>query len=316
MGGGGTDLSSYYSRFGGFLLSATINKYVFILINKRFYETIRLSYSTTEIVESVEQIQHPIFREALKFTKVDKNIEIVSVADVPSNCGLGTSSTFLVALLNGLFAFKKEYISLSQLAEAACEIEIGELKQPIGKQDQYSAAFGGFNAYWFDTDGMVTVEPVKIRDEDLIELQNNLFLFHLKKERSAASILAVQDQKCKEGERDVIERLHKIKELGIHTKNILEMGKVDEFGEILHEHWLIKKGLSDEISEPFIDEVYETARKNGVIGGKIVGAGGGGFFLFYCPRHRHKLVEEMKKLGLTPLWFTFENEGAKIIYYG
>lgn len=315
MGGGGTDLPSYYKQFGGFLMSATINKYVYILINKRFYETIRLSYSSTEIVDKVEQIQHRIFREALKYVNIDKQIEIVSVADVPAHCGLGTSSTFTVSLLNGLYVYKKEYVSLEQLAERACKIEIDILKQPIGKQDQYSAAFGGFNAYWFHEDGTVSVEPVTIKEENLIELQNSIFLFHVKKERSASSILKVQDEKSKEGDKDVLERLHKIKDIGQHSKKIFEGGKIDEFGELLHEHWKIKKGLSDNISNQFIDEVYESARKNGAIGGKIIGAGGGGFLLLYCPQNRSKLVDAMKKLGLSPMWFSFEHEGAKIIFY-
>jgi D-glycero-alpha-D-manno-heptose-7-phosphate kinase len=316
MGGGGTDLPSYYQKYGGFLLAAAINKFVYIMAEKRFQASIRLSYSRTEIVDSVSEIEHRIFRESLKYTQIEKQIELISLADVPANCGLGTSSTFTVALLNALFEYKREHVPLHQLAEAACHIELGVLKEPIGKQDQYAAAFGGFQAYTFHPDGGVTAEPVRIKMENLIELQNNLFLFYLQRERSASSILSVQNQKNQEGDPATLDRLHKIKEIGLYTKKLLEeKDELDEFGEILHEHWLTKKGLSDKISDPFIDEAYETARNHGALGGKVVGAGGGGFLMVYCPRNKSKLVAGMKKLGLEPMWFTFEREGAKVGFY-
>ncbi len=315
MGGGGTDLPSYYREFGGFLLATSINKYVHILLNKRFEEDIRLSYSKTEIVDDVSKIEHRIFREALIYTGISKQIEIASIADVPSNSGLGTSSTFTVALLNALFGYKRQYVSIEKLAETACRIEIDILKEPIGKQDQYASAFGGFNAYHFDKDGTVTVEPLDIREELLMELQNNLFLFCLNKSRSASTVLTEQNEKSKSKDKDTLERLHKIKEIGYYTKRILEEGKIDEFGEILHNHWLTKKGLSDKISDPFIDEAYELALKSGATGGKVVGAGGGGFLMLYCSKNKPKLVEAMKKMGLKPMWFTFEFEGAKKVFY-
>lgn len=315
MGGGGTDLPSYYREFGGFLIASAINRYVYILLNKRFEETIRLSYSQTEIVENVEQIKHNIFREALKYAGINKQVELVSVADVPSNCGLGTSSTFTVSLMNALYAYKKDYVSLYKLAESACEIEIEILKEPIGKQDQYASAFGGFNAYYFNKDNSVTIEPINIREEVLMELQSNLFLFYLNQKRSASNVLKEQDKKSKIKDENVINRLHKIKEIGLQTRKLFESGKIDEFGEILHEHWMTKKGLSSGITNTFIDEVYETARNNGAIGGKIVGAGGGGFLLLYCPRDKTKLVEAMKMHNLCPTWFSFEPEGAKKVYY-
>ncbi len=185
MGGGGTDLPSYYEKFGGFLMAAAINKYVYIMAGKGFNEAIRLSYSRTEIVNNVNEIEHKIFREVLRELKIERQIELISYADVPANCGLGTSSTFTVALLNALYEYKRNYITLSKLAEEACNIEINILKEPIGKQDQYASTYGGLNAYWFNKDGSVVVEPVKISDGDLIELQNNIFLFYLNKERSA-----------------------------------------------------------------------------------------------------------------------------------
>jgi D-glycero-alpha-D-manno-heptose-7-phosphate kinase len=316
MGGGGTDLPSYYERFGGFLMSVTINKFVYLMLGKRFQDSIRLSYSKTEIVDKVDEIEHNIFREALRFVGVDKKIELVSYADVPAQCGLGTSSTFTVALLNALFVYKKDYVSLDELARTACRLEIEILGEPIGKQDQYSAAYGGFNAYTFEKDGSVHVEPVDVHEDRVLELQNNLFLFHLGKERSASEILSVQNKSVKEGDARASERLHTIKELGLRTRKVFESGRLDEFGEIMHEHWLTKKKLSDKISDPRIDEAYELARKSGAIGGKVVGAGGGGFLLVYCPSGRTKLVDAMRKLGLAPTWFAFENEGAKIVFNG
>jgi D-glycero-alpha-D-manno-heptose-7-phosphate kinase len=313
MGGGGTDLPSYYQEFGGFLIATAINKYIYILLNKRFEDSIRLSYSKTEIVDDIEKIEHRIFKEALKYTGIHKQIELVSVSDVPSNCGLGTSSAFTVSLLNALFTYKRDYMPLDKLAEAACEIEIDILKEPIGKQDQYASAFGGFNAYWFNKDGSVNVEPLNIKEEVILDLQNNILLFYLKKERSASKILKVQNENSIKKDVATIEKLHKIKEIGLHTKKVLESGKIDEFGEILHNHWLTKKCLSTEISDSNIDEIYEYARQNGASGGKVVGAGGGGFFMFYCPKHKSKLVSAMNKFNLSPSFFYFEKEGVQKI---
>lgn len=315
MGGGGTDLPSYYEKHGGFLLAASINKYVHIMLNKRFEESIRLSYSKTEIVNDINEIEHRIFRESLRYVNVRKQVEIVSIADVPSNCGLGTSSTFTVALLSALSAYKRNHKTLSELAESACNIEINILKEPIGKQDQYAAAFGGFNSYTFHKNGEVTVEPVNISEGTLMELQSNIFLFYLNKNRSASAILKTQNKKTKENNTEILGRLHKIKEIGLQTKRLFDRNKIDEFGELLHEHWLLKKGLSDKISDEFIDEAYEVARKNGAIGGKVIGAGGGGFLLLYCPREKTKLLNGMKKIGLHPTWFAFEHEGVKNGFY-
>jgi D-glycero-alpha-D-manno-heptose-7-phosphate kinase len=311
MGGGGTDLQSYYEKYGGFLLSTSINKFVYILVNKRFQNDIRLSYSETEIVNNVKEIRHNIFREGLKYVGINRQIELVSIADVTSNCGLGTSSAFTVALLNGLYAYKRNYISLEKLAEDACHIEIDILKEPIGKQDQYASAIGGFNAYKFNKDGTVEIEPIKMKEEQIMELQSNLFLFYLNKNRSASSILSVQNEKSKNDDIDTIERLHKIKDIGIYTKKILEQGKINELGEIMHNHWITKKGLSKNITDSCIDEIYEYALKNGATGGKVVGAGGGGFLLLYCYKDKSKMIDSLKKFNLTPFWFNFEFEGAK-----
>lgn len=315
MGGGGTDLPSYYTKYGGFLMAAAIDKYIYIAANKRYEKTIRLSYSKTEIVNNVNDIEHRIFKAAMRHTDVNNQIEIVSVSDVPSQCGLGTSSAFTVSLLNALFTYQKRYVSLNELAETACHIELELLKEPIGKQDQYASSFGGFNAYWFNHNGNVTVEPVSIKEGSLRQLQDNIMLFYLKNERSARDIISVQDKKTKEDDSETINRLHKIKEIGLRTKTIFESGDINEFGEILHEHWLTKKMLSDNISSPYIDEIYDLARKNGATGGKIVGAGGGGFLLVYCPKGKNKLLSAMDGAGLSPMWFSFEQGGAKIVFH-
>jgi D-glycero-alpha-D-manno-heptose-7-phosphate kinase len=314
LGGGGTDLKSYYSKYGGFLIAAAIDKYVFISANKRFYDNIRLSYSQTEIVDNVADIKHRIFRAALTLLDVDGGIELVSIADVPANCGLGTSSSFTVSLLNALHAYKRDFVTQKQLAEEACHIEIDVLREPIGKQDQYIAAFGGITCLTFEKDGNVLVEPLKISPETMDQLESNISLFHTGIERSASDILSDQDEKSKRDDPAIIENLHKIKEIGLETRKVLEMGKVDEFGRLLHVHWETKRKRSSKMTDPFIDECYETARKNGALGGKLIGAGGGGFFMFYCHNSdKPGLSQAMKKAGLKPMRFSFDFEGAKIL---
>lgn len=307
-------MESYYSKYGGFLIAGTIDKYVFISANKRFYDSIRLSYSQTEIVDDISQISHRIFREVLKLLDINKGIELVSIADVPANCGLGTSSSFTVSLLNALHTYKRDFESQKQLAEEACHIEIDVLKEPIGKQDQYMAAFGGLTCLTFEKNGEVIVEPLKISSEGLDRLEGNILLFHTGIERSASEILAEQDEKSRKDDPDMIENLHSIKEIGLETRRLLEKGNIDALGELLHIHWETKKKRSRNISNPFIDECYEAARKNGAIGGKIMGAGGGGFFMFYCNNSdKSRVSQTIKKMGLKPMKFRFDFEGAKIL---
>lgn len=314
LGGGGTDLKSYYSRYGGFLIAAAIDRYIFISANKRFYDSIRLSYSKTEIIDDVSQVKHSIFREAMKMLGIDGGIEIVSIADVPANCGLGTSSSFTVSLLNALHAYKRDYVTQKQLAEEACNIEIDILREPIGKQDQYIAAFGGVTCLTFEKNGEVIVEPLEIPEEALDQLENNILLFHTGIERSASDILQDQDTRSKQDDQSIIDNLHAIKEIGLQTRKQLESGNVDGFGDLLHEHWEIKKKRSNKMSDPFIDECYGNARKSGALGGKIIGAGGGGFFMFYCRgSDAPRLTMAMKKMGLKPMKFHFDFEGAKIL---
>lgn len=314
LGGGGTDLESYYSKYGGFLIAAAIDRYVFISANKRFYDNIRLSYTQTEIVDSVADIKHRIFREALKLLKINGGIELVSIADVPANCGLGTSSSFTVSLLNALHAYKRDYVTQKQLAEEACHTEIDILREPIGKQDQYIAAFGGITCLTFEKNGNVIVEPLRISDEALDQLESNILLFHTGIERSASEILSEQDEKSRKDDSKIIDNLHRIKEIGLETRRVLERGDVDRFGELLHVHWETKRKRSQKMSSPFIDECYELARNSGALGGKIMGAGGGGFFMFYCHNNdKSRLSQAMKKVGLKPMKFHFDFEGAKIL---
>lgn len=313
LGGGGTDLESYYSRRGGFLIAAAIDKYVFISANKRFYNSIRLSYSQTEIVKSVEDVKHRIFRECLKHLGVNNGIELVSIADVPANSGLGSSSSFTVSVLNSLHAYKRDFVSQKQLADEACHIEIDILGEPIGKQDQYISSFGGITALTFERNGNVIVEPIKIAEESLNDLERNILLFSTGIERSASDILSEQNQKSKDGNNDIIETLDQIKSIGLETKRAFESDDLDKFGKLLDDHWQIKKNLSNKITNNFIDDCYKLAMSNGASGGKIMGAGGGGFFMFYCNENQKKLISAMREKGLKPMRFRFDFEGAKIL---
>jgi len=316
LGGGGTDFKSYYSNYGGFLIAGAIDKYCTILANKRFYDDIRLSYSQTETIDKVSDIEHRIFQATLEFMGIDKEIELSSTADIPASCGLGTSSTFTVALLNALHAYKKDYITQKQLAEEACHIEIDILGEPIGKQDQYISAFGGLTCLTFDKNGDVLVEPLQISHEAIDRLESNTTLFYTGKQRSASAILAEQDQKSKQDDAEMIRNLDQVKQISLDTRKYLEGGQVDMLGELLHVHWEIKKKRSQNMTDPFIDECYEDARKNGAIGGKLIGAGGGGFFMFYCHNFNYdkrRLIEAMQKMGLRWERFHFDFDGAKIL---
>jgi D-glycero-alpha-D-manno-heptose-7-phosphate kinase len=314
LGGGGTDLASYYTKYGGFLVSAGINKYINICVNTRFEHAVRLGYSKTEIVNNIDEIQHPIIREALRLLGIEcRNLEIVSMADVPSDSGLGSSSSFTVGLINALQTYKREHLTVKEIAEKACKLEIEILKEPIGKQDQYIAAFGGITSLEFDKSGEVTVIPLNISDDIIVELEHNLMLFYTGIKRKSSYVLQEQNEAAKRDEKQVIESLHKIKEMGYEVKKILESGDIDRYGELLHVHWETKKKMSNKISSSELDEIYELARKNGALGGKIIGAGGGGFFLFYCNNNRTKLREVLEKVGLKFMRFRFDFEGTKVI---
>jgi D-glycero-alpha-D-manno-heptose-7-phosphate kinase len=314
LGGGGTDIPAYAEQFGGYLVAAAVDKYIYVSANKRFYDDIRLSYSKTEIVSAVDKIEHPIFREALKMTGVTGGIELTSVADVPANSGLGSSSAFTVALLNALHTYKRDFCSSRSLAEEACELEIARLGEPIGKQDQYISAFGGVTAFTFEKDGSVGVEPVPASDETLDELQNNLCIIYSGIQRPARTVLSEQGQRVRQLDPVTVDRMHRIKDLGREVYRLLVSGNVDAYGELLHEHWTAKRTLASTMTDPTLDEHYEAARKAGAVGGKLMGAGGGGFFMFYVrPADKRRLIEAMAARGLRQLRFRVDVAGARIV---
>lgn len=313
LGGGGTDLPAYSREHGGFLVAAAIDKYVTVCVARRFYNNIRLAYSKLELVDSVDQIEHRIYREALRYSGLTSALELHSVADVPSNSGLGSSSSFTVALLNGLHAYKRDYLATEQLAHAACHIEIDVLKEPIGKQDQYIAAYGGITALTFDKDGSVHVERLPVAEAVLDDLETNLMVFYSGVERSASAVLADQAKTVKANKDDAVARMHRIKEMGYETKKLLLDGNVDVYGELMHEHWMNKRKLASNMTDSVIDEHYEVARASGAIGGKLMGAGGGGFFLFYVrPADKRRVHDALVARGLRPMRFRFDFDGARI----
>ncbi len=313
LGGGGTDLPSYYTQYGGFLISAAIDKYIYITLNKRFEKSIRLSYSLTEIVDSVEEIKHPIVKEALKLLKIDSGIEITSIADVPSNTGLGTSSAFTVGLLNALHTYKNEKVNARDLAEEACYIEIELLKEPIGKQDQYLAAFGGIICLDIDRLGTVRVLPLKLSEDTLDQLESNTLIFYTGIKRSASEVLGSQSKDASLNQDKVIQGMHEIKKIGLEIKECFEKEDLERFGNLLDLHWQTKKTLSDKMTKERIDQWYEIARKNGALGGKLMGAGGGGFFMFYCNNGKNGLRKTMEQENLKEMRFRLDFEGSKVL---
>jgi D-glycero-alpha-D-manno-heptose-7-phosphate kinase len=313
LGGGGTDLPSYARDHGGFVVAAAVDKYIFVCVARRFQDTIRLAYSETEIVASVDQIKHRIFKAALQATGLSSGLELHSLADVPANTGLGSSSTFTVALLNGLHAYKREFVPAAQLAQEAAHIEIDVLGEPIGKQDHYISTFGGISAMTFHPDGSVEVERLPLRDEVIDDLESNLLIYYSGVERAASAVLSEQARTIVANKDAAVERMHRIKALGHDTRRILLAGDIDTYGEMLHEHWTHKRKLASNMSDPTIDEHYEAARKAGAIGGKLMGAGGGGFFMFYVrPGERRRVHDAVAARGLRRMRFRFDGGGAQI----
>lgn len=310
--GGGTDLPDFYRIEPGAVVSAAINKYMYIVVNKRFDDTIRVSYSKTEIVKDVGEIQHPIVREALKSIGITEGVEIVSIADIPSGTGLGSSSSFTVGLLNALHAYKGSLKPAEELAKEACHIEIDILGEPIGKQDQYIAAYGGLRYIQFNPDETVFTEPIIYAQESRDKLNRNLLLFYTGDTREARSIL--KQQKTDTSQRDKAELLKNMRDLALELRNYLNSNSSpDILGEFLGKGWLLKKQLTSGISNNKIDEYYKRAIGAGAMGGKLLGAGGGGFLLLYCPEERQpKVREALSDLPLTK--FYFEPEGSKITY--
>jgi D-glycero-alpha-D-manno-heptose-7-phosphate kinase len=313
LGGGGTDLPSYYSQYGGFLVAAAIDKYVYITKHRTFKQEIVVKYSRLERVQSVDEIEHPIVREALKLTGVtDPHIELTSMADIPGGTGLGSSGSFTTALLKALHAFKKNIISPPELAAQACEIELDRLGEPIGKQDQYIAAIGGITAFTFHRDGRVEYRPVRLAEETLFNLEDNLLLFFTGYSRSASAILKDQNDRSKQQDAAMLENLHFTKDLGYKSLESLEKGNLEEFAWLMDVHWQRKKSRSSGMSNAQINEWYDHAMANGALGGKLIGAGGGGFLLFYAS-DKKKLRHAMREKGLKEVRFRFDFEGSKIV---
>ena len=313
LGGGGTDLPSYYREHEGFLLAATIDKYVYVNVMRPFTPGIYLKYSQLEHVEQIADVKHPIIREALRLLDFKTpQVEITTLADIPAGTGLGSSGSFTTALLKALYAHRRRHLHQEELAELACHIEIDCLGEPIGKQDQYAAAFGGVTCFTFHKDDRVTARPLNLSMDTFFDLEDNLLLFFTGYSRSASSILKDQNVRSLDNDDEMLKNLHYVKELGYQSMVALEKGDTAAFGELMHEHWLHKKQRSSGMSNPQIDEWYELAMANGAVGGKLVGAGGGGFLMFMA-KDRNKLRHAMTKAGLEEVRFRFDFEGSSIV---
>ncbi len=313
LGGGGTDLPSYYQDHGGFLVAAAIDKYVYLTLHHTFRQEIILKYSKLERAHSVDEVEHPIFREALKLAGLDQpSLELASMADIPAGTGLGSSGSFTTALLKVLHTHGKNIISPAELADQACEIELNKLKEPIGKQDQYIAAVGGITAFTFHPDGRVEFRPCKISEETLFNLEDNLLLFFTGFSRSASAILKDQNEKSKQQNQSMLDNLHFTKELGYQSLDALESDNLEEFARLMDVHWQRKKARSSGMSNPTINEWYDHAMANGALGGKLIGAGGGGFLMFYA-EDKKRLRHAMREQGLQEVRFRFDFEGSKVV---
>ena len=314
LGGGGTDLPSYYREHGGFLIAGAIDRYVYVNVMRPFTQGIYLKYSKLEHVNFIDEVQHPIIREAIKMLDFKTpQIEITTLADIPAGTGLGSSGSFTTALLKALYSHRMRHIHPKELAELACEIEINRLGEPIGKQDQYIAACGGITCFSFNPDDTVDVQPLNISMNTRFDLEDNLLLFFTGYSRSAGSILKDQNSKTKGSDSEMLANLHYVKELGYKSKNLLESGNTSAFGQLMHEHWQHKKSRSAGMSNNNIDKWYNLGMENGAAGGKLVGAGGGGFLLFYA-NDRNRLRHTMTSAGLEEVRFRFDFEGTKVMF--
>lgn len=313
LGGGGTDLPSYYEHHSGFLVAAAIDKYVYITLHQTFSQELIIKYSKLERAQTVEEIEHPIVREALKLVLGQAaGLEITSMADIPAGTGLGSSGSFTTALLKALHAHQKNLVHPAELAEQACDIELNRLHEPIGKQDQYIAAYGGITCFKFLPGGRVEAWPLKISEETLYNLEDNLLLFFTGYSRSASKILKEQDDKSKIADQSMIENLHFVKELGMKSQQALEGGDLPEFARLMDIHWQRKKERSGGMSNSQINQWYDLAMANGALGGKLIGAGGGGFLMFYAA-DKSKLRHVMREQGLKEVRFRFDFEGTKVL---
>ena len=311
IGGGGSDLPSYYERFGSFFISAAINKYVYIGINKTFTSEYNIRYSSQERVADPGQLRHPIIREAIKLHNLGP-LEIVSLADIPSGTGLGSSGSFTVGLLRAIYAYKRELVTTSSLAEEACHIEMNLLNEPVGKQDQYIASFGGLTCFEIDKGGQVTVSPLAVTNAAMHDLEDHLVLFFTGYSREASSLLADQKKKSEVSDEDMINNLHFVVELGREIKKTLIAGDNRAFAKLMHEHWLRKRTRSSGMSNDRINRWYDAAKANGAVGGKLVGAGGGGFLLFYAEDPKG-VRETLAREGLEEVRFSFDFDGSTVL---
>jgi len=313
LGGGGTDLPSYYKKHSGFLIAAAIDRYVYITLHQTFVTDLIVKYSQLERVKHASELRHPIIREAMRLVGIDgPYVEITSMADIPAGTGLGSSGSFTTALLKALHAHRKNIVHPRELAEQACHIEIDLLKEPVGKQDQYIAAYGGLTCFQFLPNGHVEAHPLKVDSETLYNLEDNLLLFFTGYSRAAGSILKEQDDKSRTSDKEMIDNLHFVKDLGYQSQEALEKGDLPRFGELMNVHWERKKQRSGGMSNPDIDKWYKLAMDNGALGGKLIGAGGGGFLMFYAA-DKTRLRHAMRQTGLTEVRFRFDFEGTKVV---
>jgi D-glycero-alpha-D-manno-heptose-7-phosphate kinase len=313
LGGGGTDLPSYYREHGGFLVAAAIDRYVYITLHETFVEECIIKYSQMERVLSLDAIAHPLIREALRLTSTPTAyLEIASMSDIPAGTGLGSSGSFTTALLHALHVMNREIVTKDRLAQEACHIEIDVLRETVGKQDQYIAAYGGITSFAFNPDDTVSASPVRLDTETRANLQDNLVLFFTGYTRSASKILSDQDQRTKDGDRSTIDGLHYVKELGRASHAALESGDLRRFAELMHEHWEHKRKRPGGMSNPQIDAWYEIGRRHGALGGKIIGAGGGGFLMFYT-EEKSRLRRGMLEAGLKEVRLNFDFQGTTVV---
>jgi len=313
LGGGGTDLPSYYEKFGGYVIAGAIDQYVYVSVHNSPRSEFLLRYSEIERVPNIDGIQHPLIRECLRLMNIqEKNLEITSMADIPAGTGLGSSGAFTTSLLRALHKYRHRFVEPNQLAELACHVELDILKEPIGKQDQYIAAFGGITCFNYCQDGKVEVKPLELSGETVRLLEDNLLLFSTGYSRSASKILADQDTKTKVDDGKMLDNLHQIKDIGFRSAEALLNQDLIGFAELMNEHWELKKSRSQGMSNDNINKWYEIARENGAIGGKLIGAGGGGFLMFYTEQAM-KLRHAMAELGLPELRFRFDFEGTRLL---
>jgi len=313
LGGGGTDLPSYYREHEGLVISAAIDKYVYITIHETFEEEIIAKYSKMEVVRTPDEIKHPIIRQALKLLCIEHpHLEITSMSDIPAGTGLGSSGSFTTALLRAMHALRNNHVSRRELAEQACHIELDLLEEPVGKQDQYIAAFGGITCFRFRSDNTVDVEPVRLKPETLHNLEDNLVLFFTGFTRSASDILRDQHTRTRQNDREMLDNLHLMKQIGEETRKAFDAGDLRRFADLMNTHWEHKKNRSQGMTNSRIDDYYQLARCNGALGGKLIGAGGGGFLMFYT-EDKTRLRRKFYEAGLREVRIRFDFAGTTVL---